>query len=548
MDSEIFVIGHINPDTDSICSAIAYAELKKKITGGKYKAKRAGQINSETKFVLERFGVQAPSFQPDVRTQVKDVEIRKSPGVDGSISLKTAWTTMRQNSDVTLPIVDDKNHLLGLITVGDIAKSYMDVYDNKILFTAKTPIGNIIHTLDGELVVGDENSFLCEGKVLVSAANPDLMEDYIEEGDLVILGNRYESQLSSIEMKAGCIIVCDGASVSKSIVLMAQMNNCIIIKSPYDTFTVSRLINQSMPISFFMSTKDLITFTCEDYIEDIQVVMAKKRHRHFPILDKNGCYFGMISRRNLLGARKKKVILMDHNERSQAVDGIEEAEILEIIDHHRLGSLETISPVFFRNQPLGCTSTIVYLMYKENHVEIEPQIAGLLCSAILSDTLVYRSPTCTEVDRTAAEELAKIANINVEEYAKEMFAAGSNLSSRSPEEIFYQDFKKFTAGDITFGVGQINSMSKDELEKIKEKLIPYMEKAHGDHGIAMLFFMLTDILESSTELLCQGHGARELAINAFKLDMNAENIYLPGVVSRKKQVIPALMFTLQHDN
>jgi manganese-dependent inorganic pyrophosphatase len=548
MDNEIYVIGHINPDTDSICSAIAYARLKQILTGGDYKAKRAGQINSETRFVLERFKIPAPSYLSDIRTQVKDIEIRRTEGVDKGISLKTAWSFMRKNNVVTLPIVDKYNRLEGLITIGDIAKSYMDVYDSRILTKAQTPCINVIETLEGELIVGCDTDLFTQGKVLIAAANPDLMENYIEEGDIVILGNRYESQLCAIEMNAKCIVVCDGAKVSKTITKLAQNNGCTIISTPFDTFTAARLINQSIPIRFFMTNQDLITFSTEEYIEDIRAIMAKKRHRDFPILNKDGLYSGMISRRNLLDAKRKKVILVDHNEKSQAVDGLEDAEILEIIDHHRLGSLETISPVFFRNQPLGCTATIIYQMYQENGIEVEPGIAGLLCSAILSDTLVYRSPTCTEVDRVLAEELAAIAGIQVEEYAKEMFAAGSNLTSKSPEEIFYQDFKKFTAGDLTFGVGQINSMNEEELEAIKEKLVPYMQKAFRDHGVGMLFFMLTNIIDSSTELLYQGTGAKELLVNAFKLDKEKEVMCLKGVVSRKKQLIPALMTTLQQDN
>lgn len=541
----IFVIGHLNPDTDSICSAIAYAELKCKITGESYKARRAGQINSETTFILDYFGVKAPSYVSNVSTQVKDIEIREIEGVRNNISLKAAWDIMGENNIVTLPITDDNKKLEGLITIGDIAKSYMDVYDSEILTTAKTPYVNIIETLEGEMLVGDLNSFLSDGKVVIAAANPDLMESYIEQGDIVILGNRYESQLCAIEMNARCIVVCDGAAVSMTISKLAQNKACTIIKTPYDTYTVARLINQSMPIGFFMKKENLITFHSENYIEDIRGIMAKKRHREFPVLNKDGRFHGMISRRSLLDARPKQLILVDHNERSQAVDGLEEAEILEIIDHHRLGSIETISPIFFRNQPLGCTATIIYQMYMENNVEIKPHIAGLLCSAILSDTLMYRSPTCTEYDKRAAEYLAKIACIEVEAYATAMFAAGSNLLSKSPEEIFYQDFKKFTAGDVSFGVGQINSMNKVELEDIKDKLIPYMEKAYTDHKVQMLFFMLTNIVEESTEVLYQGNGAREAAMEAFDLNEVENGIYLKGVVSRKKQLIPALMTSLQ---
>lgn len=543
----VFVIGHTNPDTDSICSAIAYAELKKKITGNCYEAKRAGQINSETKFVLEKFHVTAPGYLSDVRQQVKDVEIRAVEGVSGGISLKKAWEIMGKGNVGTLPIVDPDGYLQGLITIGDIARSYMDVYDNRVLTTAKTPYCNIIESLEGTMVVGDQETSVSSGKVLIAAANPDKMEAYIEKNDIVVLGNRYESQLCAIEMNAACIIVCDGAIVSRTIIKMAQNQNCTIIQTPYDTYTAARLLNQSIPIRFFMKEEELVTFTFEDYIEEIKGIMTQKRYRDFPVLNKEGKFCGMISRRNLLTAKKKQLILVDHNEKTQAVDGLEDAEIQEIIDHHRLGSIETMSPVFFRNQPLGCTATIVYQMYLENQVEIRPQIAGLLCSAILSDTLIYRSPTCTQMDQNAAEALAKIAGIVVEEHAKAMFAAGSNFVHKSPEEIFYQDFKKFTANESAFGVGQASSMDEQELEMMKIRLIPYMEKAYQDHGLPMLFFMLTDIANQSTELLCEGAGAKELVENAFHLKMEGDHVKLHGVVSRKKQLIPALMRALQEE-
>lgn len=544
---QIFVVGHKNPDTDSICSAICYANLKNKLAQDVvYIPKRAGHINQETNFVLEKFGVPSPEYITDVRPQVRDIEIRQTEGVQSNISLKKAWNLMREKGVVTLPITKNKN-LEGLITITDIATSYMDVYDSNILSTAKTQYSNIIETLDGTLIVGDEKKYYDTGKVLVAAANPDLMESYIEENDLVILGNRYESQLCAIEMHAACIIVCEGAPVSITIKKLATERNCTIISSPHDTFTVARLINQSMPISFFMRNDNLITFTTDDFIDDIKSVMAKKRHRDFPILNKHGQYIGMISRRNLLGAEKKKVILVDHNETTQAVDGITDAEIVEIIDHHRIGSLETLSPVFFRNQPLGCTATIIYQMYIENDVEIEPYIAGLLCSAIISDTLMYRSPTCTAVDKMAAEALANIAGINVEEFATDMFTAGSNFKSKSAEEIFYQDFKKFSNNNITFGIGQILTMSNDELKETKDKLKPYLIKALNEHGVDMIFFMLTNMIEESTELICEGNGACELVENAFMIKGVEDSFHLEGVVSRKKQLIPKLMFAMQQE-
>lgn len=541
----INVIGHTNPDTDSLCSAIAYAYLKRKVTGDNYVAKRAGQINAESKFVLEYFQAAIPDYLGDVRTQVMDIDVNRVKGVGEDISLKNAWQIMKEGMLQTLPIVDNNGYLKGLITIEDIAKSYMDVYDSCVIANSKTPFRNIIETLNGELVYGNEEERVQSGKCLIAAANPDLMESYIEKDDIVILGNRYESQLCAIEMGAKCIIVCDGAMVSFTIGRLAENHGCFIIRTPYDTFTASRLINQSIPIGFFMKQEHLVTFGRGEFLDDIRGTMTKKRYRDFPILDWNGKYFGMISRRSLLGARKKKVILVDHNEPTQAVDGIEEAQILEIIDHHRIGSIETMGPVFFRNQPLGCTATIIYQMFLEYSIEIPRKIAGLLCSAILSDTLIFRSPTCTQVDKDAAEKLAKIAGIVPEEYAAKMFQAGSNLSVKSPEEIFYQDFKKFEMEGVTLGVGQINSMAVEELDAIKDKMLPYLQKSLQEHEIDMLYFMLTNIMEESTELLYAGNGAKELALKAFSLPAETEQILLKHTVSRKKQVIPALYIALQ---
>ena len=542
---EIHVIGHINPDTDSVCSAIAYAAFKRQMTGKNYTAKRAGQINSETRFVLQKFGVPEPEYLSDVRTQVFDIDVVQVPGVGSDISLKRAWEIMKEGGLATLPVVCKNGQLEGLITIEDIAKSYMDVYDSCIIAKAETPFRNLIETLEGEMIVGDPDEIIQSGKCLIAAANPDLMENYIEKDDIVILGNRYESQLCAIEMGAKCIIVCDGSLVSFTIKKLAESKGCFIIKTPYDTYTATRLVNQSMPIRYFMKQKALITFQRNDYVDDIRETMAKKRYRDFPIMDLNGSYYGMISRRSLLGARKKRLVLVDHNEVTQAVDGLDEAEVLEVIDHHRIGSLETMNPGYFRNQPLGCTATIIYQMYREQELEISREIAGLLCSAILSDTLIFRSPTCTETDKKAAYALAQIAGIEPESYAAEMFAAGSNLSAKTPEEIFYQDFKKFVVNDVSFGVGQINSMTQKDLEDVRERMIPYMAKALTAHSIPMLFFMLTDILQGTTELLCAGNGAKELALEAFHLKDDTDQIILENTVSRKKQLIPALMQAIQ---
>lgn len=542
-NNKIYVIGHKNPDTDSICSAIAYTYLKNQIDDKEYVAKRAGQVNEETQFVLNYFGVELPGYVNDIGTQVKDIEIRETEGVSREISLKRAWNLMKELNVVTLPITKH-GRLEGVITTEDIAEAYMDVRDSKILSTAHTAFRNIVDTVDGSMICGNIDAYYTKGKVLIAAANPDLMENYIEEGDLVILGNRYESQLCAIEMNAGCIVVCEGANVSLTITKMAEEHNCTIISSPHDTYTVARLINQSMPISYFMSRENLITFRTDAFTEDIKSVMAKKRYRDFPIEDKKGHYVGMISRRNLLNADKKKIILVDHNERSQAVDGLENAEILEIIDHHRLGSLETMSPVYFRNQPLGCTATIIYQLYCEAEVEIPKDIAGLLCAAILSDTLMFRSPTCTMIDKTAAQKLSEIAGIDAKEFATKMFQAGSNLTSKSPEEIFYQDFKKFVIGENNIGVGQINSLDEHELQDIKSKLTTYLDKAYKEHGLGIIYFMLTNIINESTEVIYVGNGADSLLEEAFDTKIENNSVNLKGVVSRKKQFIPALIESL----
>ncbi len=553
LNRKTMVIGHRNPDTDSICSAICYANLKQAITGEEYMPARAGHVNGETKFVLDYFGAEEPQLVEDVRTQVRDIEIRKTKGVADKISLKKAWNIMQENNVVTIPSVREDGTLEGLITVGDITKTYMNIYDSSILSKANTQYSNIIETLEADLIIGNAEAYFDRGKVLIAAANPDLMEFYIEPHDLVILGNRYESQLCAIEMGADCIIVCEGAGVSMTIKKIAQERGCTIIATTYDTYTAARLINQSMPISYFMTREHLITFNSDDYIDEIRDVMASKRHRDFPVLDKDGRYLGMISRRNLLGAKGKQVILVDHNEKNQAVAGIENAEILEIIDHHRLGTIQTMSPVFFRNQPLGCTATIIYQMYQEAGVKVEPKIAGLLCSAIVSDTLLFRSPTCTPVDEMAARALADIAGIDIEKYAMEMFSAGSNLKDKTDEEIFYQDFKRFTSGKVTFGVGQITSLNGGELDKLKGRMEAFMEKVLENSGLDMIFFMLTNILTETTDLICEGQGALQLAGKAFHKDIELLEeeglkepvLRLPGVVSRKKQLIPELMLAEQ---
>ena len=544
---KIFVIGHKNPDTDSICSAIAYCDIKNRTTQeSRYIPKRAGQINEETEYVLNRFGVHPPGYLSNIGTQVKDMDIRLSPEANKSMSLKNAWDLMQENSIVSLPIREKDGTLEGLITIGDIAKTYMDTTDSYLLSRARTQYQRIAETIGGKVIEGNAHGYFIQGKIMVATANPDKMKEYVEENDMVIMGNREEDHLQAIEQNVSCIIVGMGIEVTEKVLKLAHEKDIVIISSPYDTFTISRLINQSIPVKYIMKTDNLVTFNTEDFTDDIQEVMIKHRHRAFPVINKKGKCIGTISRRNFLDMHRKKVVLVDHNEKDQAVDNIDKADIMEIIDHHKLGTLQTMQPISFRNQPVGCTGTIMYQMYGEQKLEIPPKIAGLLCAAIISDTLMFRSPTCTLQDKMAAGALALIADISIEEFAREMFKAGSNLKDKSPEEIFYQDYKKFIAeGDICFGVGQISSMDADELREIKERLIPFMVSECGRHGVSRVYFMLTDIMEQSTELLFYGEGSEEMAVNAFKIEPKDGTIYLEGVVSRKKQLIPPLMEAAQ---
>lgn len=545
-EKEVIVIGHKNPDTDSICSAIAYADLKQKLTGKKHTPKRAGEVSKETAFALSYFGVSAPGFLADVRTRVCDMEIKEVPAVDGKISIKQAYSLMKDNDASTVCITDEDGCPEGLITISNIAASDMDVYDNRIVSKAKTPYENIVRVLEAKVICGDISGTFEEGRVTIAANTPEMMVDYVAEHDMVVIGNRFESQFFSIEMGASCIILCTNAEPNETIIERAEKKGCIILSSPYDSYTVARLINQSMPIDFFMTAHHILSFSLEDYTDDVKEVMARERHRYFPVLDEHGRYIGQISKRSFLATEKKQVILVDHNEKNQAIDGVENADILEIIDHHRLGGLESINPVFFRNQPLGCTATIVYQMFCESGVTIERSIAGLLCSAILSDTLMFRSPTCTQADEAAAQALAEIAGIDIPQYAQQMFEAGSDLSSRSIEEIFYQDYKTFSAAGVNFGVGQITSVSDAGLRQQIPALRELMQEKVQKDPSTMLFFLLTNIIEESSIVLCCGAQAEEVLKQSNHLEeIPEEGLLLPGMVSRKKQFVPSIIATLQ---
>ena len=543
---KVVVIGHRNPDTDSICSAIAYAELKNKTSSLVCEARRAGRMNQETEFVLKRFGVAPPRMCTDVNPKIRDVDYREMPGIPGSTSLRKAWEIMRDQKIDTLPITSADNELEGIITVKDIATANMDVFDTGVLATSRTTYKNILETLGGTMVVGNENAVCTTGHIKIGTATPEMLENNVEKGDIVILTNRYESQLCAIEKEASLLIICNGAKVGRTIQRIADETGVAIMTAPCDTYAAGKLMSQCAPISYYMTRDDIMKFTLVTPVADVTRVMAKVRHRYFPILDEDGKYCGMVSRRNIIALRKRRIILVDHNEATQAVEGFDQAEILEIIDHHRIGSLETSGPVYFRNQPVGCTATIITQMYDENGVEIRPQIAGLLLAAILSDTLVFRSPTCTPVDVSTANRLAKIAGVEIDAFASEMFEAGEKLDGKTPEEVFLQDFKVFMCGDVRFGVAQGSYMTRKNLKAAQQLLTPYLPEACGKQNVEDLYMLLTDVPKEESVVICTGRHADEMLRSGFEKEPEEDGSWvLPGVVSRKKQFIPALMSAYQ---
>ena len=543
---KVVVIGHRNPDTDSICSAIAYAELKNKTSDLVCEARRAGKMNQETEFVLKKFGVTPPRMCTDVNPKIRDVDYRQIPGIPGSTSLRKAWEIMRDQKIDTLAVTSEEDELQGVITVKDIATANMDLFDTGILAKSRTSYRNILETLGATMVVGSEDEVCTTGHIRIGTATPEMLESSMEKGDIVILTNRYESQLCAIEKEASLIIICNGAKVGRTIQHIAAETGVAIMSAPCDTYAAAKLISQCAPISYYMTRDNIIKFTLVSPVADVTRVMAKVRHRYFPILDADGKYCGMISRRNIINLRKRRIILVDHNEATQAVEGFDQAEILEIIDHHRIGSLETSGPVYFRNQPVGCTATIITQMYDENGVDIPPQIAGLLLAAILSDTLAFRSPTCTPVDENTAKRLAKIAGVDIEEFSTEMFEAGEKLDGKTPEEVFLQDFKVFMCGDIRFGVAQGSYMTRKNLTAAEALLKPYLEEARNKQNVEDIYMLLTDVPKEESVVICNGRYAAEVLSDGFETQPAADASWtLPGVVSRKKQFIPALMTAYQ---
>lgn len=541
---KVNIIGHLNPDTDSICAAISYAYLKNQIDDPIYEARRAGSLNRETAFVLNHFGFEEPPLITTVTPQIKDAEIQTQPKIDAHMSLYSAWQLMQDIKLDTLCVTDEKNDLTGLIAVKDIANANMSLSEPNLLSKACTSYANIVSTLNGTMTLGNPNDTVKDGNIRIGTSAAALSE-IVSNGDIVVVAGNHENQTVAVEHGASCLIVSCDADVSQDVITLAKARDCAIISTPRDTFEVARLLIMSMPVRKKMLTEGILKFSVNTAIDDARKAMANSRHRFFPIINENGTFAGLISGPSLLKVRKKHVILVDHNERTQAVDGLEQAEIMEIVDHHRIGSIETTNPIIFRNVPVGCTCTIIFGLYHEYGVEIPKNIAGLMLSAILSDTLAFRSPTCTERDVIAGKKLAEICGEDIDTYSEAMFDAGADLSGRTAEEVFHGDYKVFSRGGVKFGVGQGSFMTESS-RKAAEKLVgPFLETAAKTEELPLVFYMFTDVKSQTTEMLYYGANAESVLERAFDTKVKDGIATLPGVVSRKKQVVPSLMATLQ---
>lgn len=544
MNDMLYITGHKNPDSDSICAAIAYAEYKNRTGDTPALPIRLGELSRETKFILDYFGVEEPALKVTMKAQISDLTIDNIAPISPDVSLKMAWSLMKKNNVKTLSVVDEDGKLIGLASVSNLINTYMDIWDNNILSKANTKIENILDTLSAKAIYLHNEDPSFPGKIVVVAMQPSSAEEHIEKGDIVICGDRHDSQTTIVESGAALMIVSGNHALDEDIIEAARKNGCSIISTPFDSFTTARLIVQSIPISYVMSTSDIISFKNSDYVEDIKDIMLKTRYRSYPVVDDENRVIGGISRYHLISQTKKKLILVDHNEKNQTIDGLEDAEIKEIIDHHRVAAVQTGSPIYFRNEPVGSTSTIVASIYFENGIRPSKKIAGILGAAIISDTLLFRSPTTTNTDKIILKRLTEISGMDPEEFATKMFKAGTSLEGKTSKEIFNQDFKPFTIGKYKVGVSQVGTMDIEGFEPMKEDMFELMNKKAEEENYNILLLLLTDILKGGSQLLVVGN-EKELVAKTFNVTLENNCAYAPGVLSRKKQVIPPLTKTIE---
>lgn len=540
MENIVYVTGHKNPDSDSICAAYGYSEFKNKTSKLPTIPVRLGNVNAETQFILDYFGVKAPKLLETVKLKVEDLDIDTIPPILPELSLKMAWNIMRDNHIKSLPVVDNKNRLVGILSISNLASSYMDISDANILAKSKTSIENILDTLSASSIYINEECKTFKGKIAVTAMKPDSLKELINEGDIALVGDRPDAQEALIDLKTSLIIITGSHTLAENLLAKAKENGVTVISTPHHSFVASRLLTQSIPVSYVMATGDLISFSKDDLVEDIKDVMAETRYNSYPVTDEDGRVVGTVSRYHLISNHKKKVIQVDHNERGQSVDGLEEAEVLEIIDHHRVADIQTSNPIYFRNEPLGSTSTIVGKCYFELNINPSKEAAGLLCGAIISDTLLFKSPTCTEQDKIVCKRLAEIAGIeSLEEFAKSMFKAGTSLKGKTVSQIFNQDFKPFKMGEAKVGVAQVNTMDIDGFMPLKDEMLSFMKSEADSKGYDVVMLLLTDILTEGSQVLVAGE-RHDYIEKTFNVELKDSMAFLPGVLSRKKQVIPPL--------
>ena len=540
MSDLVYVSGHRNPDTDSICSAIAYSYLLN--ATNKYNAipVRLGEINRETEYVLKRFGVEHPVLLKTVKQKVEDLNYDKVTVFSKDLTLKTAWFLLKQQNLKSAPILDEHGQLLGLLSTSNIIEGYMDQWDSEVLKKAKTPVENVIDTLEANVIYLNESLKVVEGDIHIAAMSGSEAKKRIHENDVVIVGGDRSDDLEElISVKPSLIVLTGSLTADENVVKKCEEQGISIISTPYNTYQTSQQIVQAIPVEYVMIKGDIKTFSTDDTLDYMKEVMSETRYRGYPVIDLNNRCVGSISRFALLKGLRKKVILVDHNERGQSIPGIEEADILEIVDHHRVADIQTVGPLMFRGEPLGSTATIVTKMFDELDVEMPSHIAGLLLGAVVSDTLLFKSPTCTPIDTKIAKKLAKIAGVDIQEFAMEMFKAGTSLVGKTVDEIFNQDFKKFSFDNLQVGVAQVNSMDIEGFLPYKKDMLDYMNKFAEDNNLEFTLLLLTDIINANSEIFVGGPRP-ELVEKAFNVQLTECQGTLVGVISRKKQVVPAI--------
>ncbi len=535
---QLYVFGHKNPDSDAICASIAYAALKS-AQGTAAVPARLGELNNETKFVLQYFNVPEPRLLTTIKTQVLDLEMDEAVCVTPETSIRKAWGLMRANARKTLAVTDENKKLIGVTTLSDITRNFLEAGERDLLSQSKTPLKNIMETLCATAVYGKPEEGVVLGRVVIAAQHPSRLKDYIRPGDIVI-ANIAESVREAALCGARLAVGTCGYSPSEGDAEFAGEHGCDIISTACDTYEAAMLVRQSIPVSHVMSTKSLVTVGLEEFKDDVAERMLKTRYRSYPVVDGENRVVGMISRYHLLSRGCKRAILVDHNEKSQTASGIEDAELLEIIDHHRLGDIQTNNPILVKNEPVGSTSTIIASLYEAQGVKIEPHIAGILLSAILSDTLNFRSPTCTPIDVETAQKLAKIADVQPNDLAVKLMNAGSKLRGKTPDEIVGGDLKEYLVGKYKVGVAQVYSIDSESLSDMQPKIEERMRFFCNKDGLSLLVLLVTDLIRGGSHVLLAGD-RKDIFYRAYGLEPQEGELFLKDVLSRKKQVLPLIM-------